>query len=91
MDRRGFLRLLGIGVAAAVAPTKAYSFLGGILRPRLATNEQDLEEIVANLGGMKQLPHRDYTMEIHEGRLWIICTSVDPNAMSTVTCSIAQS
>jgi hypothetical protein len=25
---------MGLGVAAAVAPTKAYSFLGGILRPR---------------------------------------------------------
>lgn len=34
MDRRGFLRLLGGAVAAAVAPTKTYSFLGGILRPR---------------------------------------------------------
>ena len=34
MDRRGFLRCLGLGAAAAVAPTKAYSFLGGILRPR---------------------------------------------------------
>lgn len=34
MDRRGFLRFLGLGAAAAVAPTKAYSFLGGILRPR---------------------------------------------------------
>lgn len=34
MNRRGFLRLLGGAVAAAAAPTKAYSFLGGILRPR---------------------------------------------------------
>lgn len=36
MDRRGFLRMLGMGAAAAVAPTKAYSFLGGILRPHPA-------------------------------------------------------
>lgn len=34
MDRRGFLRFLGMGIAAAVAPTKAYSFIGGILRKR---------------------------------------------------------
>lgn len=34
MDRRGFLRFLGLGAAAVVAPTKAYSFLGNILRPR---------------------------------------------------------
>lgn len=32
MDRRNFLRLLIGGAAAAVAPTKAYSFLGGIFR-----------------------------------------------------------
>lgn len=32
MDRRGFLRALGLGVAAAVAPTKTYAFFGGILR-----------------------------------------------------------
>lgn len=34
MDRRGFLRLLGVGAAAAVAPTKTFAFFGGILRPR---------------------------------------------------------
>jgi hypothetical protein len=34
MDRRNFLRFLSLGAVAAVAPTKAYSFLGGILRPR---------------------------------------------------------
>lgn len=38
ISRRGFLRFLGGGVAAAVvapivAPTKAFSFLGGIFRP----------------------------------------------------------
>lgn len=40
MDRRGFLRFLGMGVAAAAAPTVAYSFLGGILRPRKATDAE---------------------------------------------------
>lgn len=38
ISRRGFLRFLGGGVAAAVAapyvPKKAYSFLGGIFRPK---------------------------------------------------------
>jgi hypothetical protein len=34
MDRRHFLRFLGMGAAAAVAPKVSYSFLGGILRPR---------------------------------------------------------
>lgn len=36
MDRRGFLRTLGLAAAAAVAPTKTYAFFGGILRPRPA-------------------------------------------------------
>ncbi len=34
MDRRGFLRSLGLCAAAAVAPTKTYAFFGGILRPK---------------------------------------------------------
>lgn len=32
MDRRAFLQRLGLGALAAAAPTKAYSFLGNILR-----------------------------------------------------------
>ena len=35
MDRRNFLRFLGAGLGVAAAPTKAYSFLGGIYRPRV--------------------------------------------------------
>lgn len=34
MERRRFLQMLGLAPVAAVASTKAYSFLGGILRPR---------------------------------------------------------
>lgn len=34
MERRNFLRLLLGGAAAVAAPTKVYSFLGGIYRPR---------------------------------------------------------
>lgn len=35
LNRRGFLRLLVGGAAAAAAPTKAYSFLGDILRKKV--------------------------------------------------------
>jgi hypothetical protein len=34
MDRRGFLRMLGLGAAAVVAPAKTYAFFGNILRPK---------------------------------------------------------
>lgn len=34
MNRRGFLRSFGLGLAAIAVPTKSFSFLGGILRPR---------------------------------------------------------
>jgi hypothetical protein len=57
VDRRNFLRFLGLGAAAAVAPTKAYSFLGGILRPRkevwtpvLRTEVLTLAEVVRRWG-----------------------------------------
>lgn len=34
MERRRFLALLGLAPLVPYVPTKAYSFLGGILRPR---------------------------------------------------------
>lgn len=50
MNRRGFLRLLGGAVAAAVAPTKTYAFFGEILRPKLQTEGLTLDCIAALMG-----------------------------------------
>lgn len=86
MDRRGFLRFLGMGVAAAVAPTKAYSFLGGILRPRSAiitpenhgySNDDEFAVTVGNYGGMVEQEMKNYRIEFHGGRLWIISTHME--------------
>lgn len=39
MDRRNFLRLLGLAPVAAVAAPKTYAFFGNILRPKAAWTE----------------------------------------------------
>lgn len=51
MDRRSFLRTALLGAAAIAAPTKTYSFLGGILRP-----PADATVIVEYISGWNEIP-----------------------------------
>lgn len=49
MDRRGFLRMIGAGLAAAAAATKTYVFLGGILRPRVLYEHRLIGPMIEDL------------------------------------------
>jgi hypothetical protein len=54
MDRRRFLTLLGL--APVAASTKAYSFLGGILRPRKIGFEPSPEHYARYIEAMANPP-----------------------------------
>lgn len=95
MDRRGFLRFLGMGVAAAVAPTKAYSFLGGILRPR--TPQYDFEwgpfdfntnkhsgKIIAVEWFIDNVEQPIENLEVRDGVIHLTHVTVPPTAMSYI-------
>lgn len=58
MDRRRFLSLLGLGAAAAVAPTKTYAFFGNILRPKVEPLWTPADPLVLNVAIDKDLAPR---------------------------------
>jgi len=63
VNRRGFLRMLGLGAAAAITPTKTYAFFGNILRPR-PTWEDSEYDVIADIKAMKDKIRADTGLQV---------------------------